>query len=175
MQLYTYLGAALMALLVMLLPALAHKQHWNVIREDWRHPLRIVFGVLHEELGVAVVTYISKFGNTGTTTPPTAAEANFLVTQVAQVFLADTDTEAIMVHNWGGALGPSFASFGFPIVIMNKILGAGAAPNGPSVATNFTFGLGNSNQVYIEKAVGAAGGTFLVYLMLPHSLISRSH
>ena len=27
----------------------------------------------------------------------------------------------------------------------------------------------------IEKAAGAPGGTFLVYLLLPHSLIARQH
>jgi hypothetical protein len=166
MELFTYVGVGLVALLVMMLPALAFKQHWNVIREDWRYPLRLAFGILAEDLGVTI-TYLSKFGNTNTTTAPTAIEANFLPIQTAQVFVADTDTEVQLVHNWGGLLGPSFASFGFPFVGINKLLGTGN-----SFRTDWTIGLANSNKVFLTKPAGTGtGGTFLVTLFLPHSLI----
>jgi hypothetical protein len=172
MQFATYIGAVLLAVLALALPALAIQfKHGKSALSFMRPRGRFLWDLVASELGVTV-TYFSKFGNVNTTTPPTAIEANFLPCQVAQVFFADTDTEAIVIHNWGGLLGPSFATFLFPIVIMDKVLGAAAT----SFATNFTFGLGNSNQVYIEKPIGTGtGGTYNVYLLLPHSLIARGH
>ncbi len=158
-------GAALWAVLLSL-PALAYKTLKRL--NDWTPP-----GLIPGESGVVTITYLSKFTQTGTTTAPTAAQASQLTAQVAQVFMADTDTEAIVVHNWGGALGPSFASFGWPFTNLVKILGAGTVAAGGSLATNFTFGLTNSNQVYIEKAVGAPGGTFLFYMFLPSSYMAK--
>jgi hypothetical protein len=172
MNLYQVLGAAL-AVLALALPALIIRFR-NPEALDWMRPKgSFLRDLVASELGVTI-TYLSKFKNVNTTTAPTGAEASQLPCQVAQVFMADTDTEAIVVHNWGILMGPSFATFGWPIIIMNKILGAGTAAEGGSLATNFTFGLANSNQVYIEKAVGAAGGTFLVYLFLPSSFLART-
>ncbi len=52
---------------------------------------------------------------------------------------------------------------------MAKALG-GASDS--SFATNFTFGLSNTNQVYITKVgVGTGqGGTYNVWLRYPHSI-----
>ena len=163
MELFTFTGAVLAALLVMVLPALAHKQHWNVIREGWRHPLRLALGVLTEELGVVVVTYTWPgvgLGGGPTVTAPTAALAKQVPVQTAQVFFADTDTEAIIVHNKG--LPASFPAQLFPIIVVTKALGA--ATDG-SFGTSFTFGKANTNQVYMTKisAVGS-GGTYNVAL-----------
>jgi hypothetical protein len=164
-------SAVLLLALLAILPAL---DHFHIKPFGDRRPrVRLSFrDFFASELGVAVVTYLSDFAGYGTTTPPTAAQASQLPCQVAEVFLADTDTEAIVVHNWGYALGPSFASFRWPIVIMNKALGAGAGGSA-SFGANFTFGLTNSLQVYIEKPAGAAGGTFEVYLLLPTSYIAK--
>jgi hypothetical protein len=57
---------------------------------------------------------------------------------------------------------------------MNKLLGAGAS-GAASFATNFTFGLANSLQLYIEKPAGAPGGTFQVVMFLPSSFLGRRY
>ncbi len=165
--LLTYFGAALLALLAIALPALAHSQHRALIREDWRHPLRLLFGVLQSELGTVVVTYCTPIMGTPGTTAPTSNQASQVVEQQAQIFWADTDTQAIFVHNWG--LPNSFPTFLWPQVIINKSLG-GASDS--SFATNFTVGLTNTNQVYITKVgVGTGqGGTYNVYLRRPFSM-----
>ena len=121
---------------------------------------------------MATITYLSKFTNTNTSTAPTAPQASQLTTQVAQVFFLDTDTQAIIVHNWGVLLGPSFATFQWPLCSVIKILGAAADF---SWATNFTWGLTNSNQVYLNKPVGTGtGGTYIVYLQLPISYMAKA-
>lgn len=166
MQLYAILGAGLMALLVMAWPALTQPQFRSHEHKRFMRPGGL-WDLVTSELGVTI-TYLSQNGSNNTTTPPTAAEASLLPMQAAQVFWADTDTEAIVIHNWGSRLGPSFASFGFPVVVMNKLLGAVAT----SFRTDFTFGLASSSRVFITKPIGTGtGGTFLVSLFLPHSII----
>jgi hypothetical protein len=164
MQLYVFIGAALMALLAMLLPALAHRQHWSVIREDWRYPLRLALGVLNEDLGVAI-TYCwpgNGGGGVGGATPPTAVAAAQVPVQTAQVFFADTDTQAVVVHNKG--LQASFPAFLYPVVVITKSLG-GAVDT--SFATNFTIGKALTNSVTINKlSIGpGSGGTYDVALI----------
>ena len=159
MQLFTFIGAVLLALLALSLPALAHTQHRNFIRESWRHPLRLVFGVLSEELGVAIVYTYPGNGAGGTSaTGPTSAAAAQVPVQTAQVFFAAGDTEAIVVHNRG--LQASFPAQLFPVIVMTKTLGAADT----SFASVFTFGKSNTNQVYIEKLAGDLGGTYDVAL-----------
>jgi uncharacterized protein (DUF697 family) len=51
--------------------------------------------------------------------------------------------------------------------IMVKLLGASTDA---SFATAFTFGLTNTNQVYITKQTLSDGGTYAVYLRKPHSI-----
>jgi hypothetical protein len=113
-----------------------------------------------------VVTYCTPIGGTPSTTPLTAAQASQVPEQQAQVFWADADTQAIFVHNWG--LPNSFPTWLWPQCFVNKSSG-GASDS--SFATNFTFGLTNTNQVYITKVgVGTGqGGTYNVYLRRPHS------
>ena len=163
MELMTFTGVALIALLVMVLPALAHKYHWTVIREDWRRPLKMFLGVLSEELGVTIVYCWPGAGTgaTGGATPPTAVQASQSPVQSAQVFFADGDTEAIIVHNKG--LQKSFPAFLYPMILVDKALGAGADN---SFRTQFTFGRANTNQVYMTKAAGAGtGGTYTVWMI----------
>lgn len=164
--LFAYFGAALVAVLALALPALAHTQHWRVIREDWRYPLRLVLGILSEELGVVVVTYCHPIIGTPTTTAPTAAQARQMTELAAQVFFADTDTQAVITHNAG--LPISFPTWLWPQVFFNKSLG-GASDS--SFATNFTFGLTNTNSVTMNKiGIGTGqGGTYNVYLRFPWS------
>ena len=164
---FSYTGVALLlALLVSALPALVHRQHLFVIREDWRHPLRLAFGVLQETLGVVVVTYSNPLQGAPTTTAPTGSQAALMPEIAAQVFFADTDAQAVIVHNWGYAVSaPGFLD---PQVFFNKSLG-GASDS--SFATNFTFGLTNTNSVTMNKiGVGTgSGGTYNVYLRKPYS------
>ena len=169
MQLYTFIGAALVALLVTLLPALAHKQHRNLIREEWRYPLRLMFGVLTSELGTASILYTTPELGTPTATAITAAVASKVVAQVAQVTFADGDLTIPFVHNWGGIMPASFPTWGFP-EIQYYWLSQNASPT--SFQTALTFGIANTNQVTINKtSVGTgSGGVVQVILRLPHSM-----
>jgi len=166
-----YFGAALLAVLALALPALAHKEHWLVMRESWRYPLRILLGVLESELGTVTVTYCHPILGAPTTTAPTAAQAAQIVELAATVFFADTDTQATITHNWGaaGKCPNSYQNWLWPQVFFVKALG-GASDS--SFATNITFGLTNTNSVTMNKVgIGTGqGGTYNVYLRVPHSI-----
>jgi hypothetical protein len=166
MELFAYIGAALVALLVTVLPALAHKQHWNVIREDWRYPLRLVFGVLSEELGAVTVTYFIRGGNTvinGSTTGPTTSQAAQLVKQAAVVvFGVVADIQALFTHNWG--LDLSAGTFYEPEIIWEPI-----STTGNTAWPLITFWRVNSNVVSVNKLVSDTAVTGLVTLRKPHS------
>jgi len=171
----TFSGAALvLALLALALPALVlrfkgeSRDVFRAMRPHggfWRD-------LVCSELGVTI-TYLSKFTGTGTSTPPTAAQASQLTAMTAQISWTDAETQAIIVHNWGVLLGPSFASFGWPFVTMPIDITSTAARSN-SFATGFTFGLTNSNQVYVNKLAGAPGGTYLIYLFLPISFMAKA-
>ena len=119
-----------------------------------------------DQLGTFAVTYTSAFPGNGTSTAPTAVQARQLRIQTAIVSFADADTTGTVVHNWGaaGVLGNSFASYEFPAVWMIQLL-ATASPS--SFATDFTFGLSNSNQITINKtSIGTgSGGSWAVYML----------
>jgi hypothetical protein len=178
-------GAALLALLVLALPALAYRQHWTVMREDWRQPLRLLFGILAEELGSSIVYNSNISYPVGCTvaafvagaTAPTLAQvqASQVPTQNAQIFWADGDGAVTVTHNWGaaGLLGSTnaimLANAAFIQASMVKVLG-GASDS--SFATNFTYGLtANTNSITITKVgVGTGqGGTYQLTLRLPYS------
>jgi len=167
MELFAYIGAALVALLVTLLPALAaHKQHWILVREAWRYPLRLVLLGLSEELGSSLL-YTTPIIGTPSATAITAAQASQVNTQIAQVTLADNDTVATFVHNWG--LPASFPTFGYPEILWYW-LSQTASPN--SFQTALTFGITNTNQVTINKTGvhTGSGGVLQVVLRRPHSI-----
>ncbi len=161
----TIAGAVLLALLVML-PALALFSNFKPFGDIQRKPLHGFFRTLwRSEVGAVVVTYCTPIGGTPSTTPLAANQASQVPEQTATISWQDADTQAIFVHNWG--LPNSFPTFLFPMPIMVKLLGASGDP---SFATAFTFGLTNTNQVYITKQTLAAGGTYAVYLRKPHSI-----
>ena len=166
MQLFAFVGAVLVALLVMLLPALAHRTHRSIIREAWRRPLGLVLGVLQSELGVITVTYCTPILGAPTTTAITASQASQVSEQQAQIQWGDADTNAVFVHNWG--LPNSFPTWLWPQIFMYEVL-ASSSPS--SFATAFTFGISNTNSVNIAKVgVGTGqGGTWNVYLRRPYS------
>lgn len=172
MELFNVFGAALLAaVLALALPALIIRYQHGPGVLKWMRPRSFWWGLVQSELGVTI-TYLSKFTNVNTTTAPTAPQASQLTAQVAQISMTDAETQAIVVHNWGVLLGPSFATFGWPMVSTPIDIGSLAARSN-SFATGWTFGLGNSNQVYINKLAGAPGGTYLVYLFLPTSYMAK--
>ena len=155
-----HFGAALLTVLLSL-PALVCNKLKTVL--EWTPP-----GLMPGQAGVVTVTYCWPGGATGnTTTAPTAAAASGVTEQIAKVAMADADTSAIFVHNWG--LPASSPTFLFPICsYCQDTIGVGP---GTDLAT-LTFDLTNTNQVTIAKvnALGS-GGTFRVFLSRPHSLI----
>ena len=173
MNLISLFGAVLLALLISAMPALVHPQHWKVLRGDARLLLRRPFLFLADlfgsEVGTVSVTYCTPILGTPSTTAPTAAQAAQVVKQMAQVSFLDTDAVATITHNWGAAGKITNSSPGWllPIVMFNKSLG-GASDS--SFATEFTFGLTNTNSVTMTKiGLGTGqGGTFNVYLRIPY-------
>jgi hypothetical protein len=162
MELLNFTGAVLLALLVMVLPALAHKHHWTVIREDWRHPLRLLFGVLDETLGAVTVTYYvtaSGVRIAGSTTGPTGAQAAQAQKQSAVVVFGVTaDIQALFTHNWGLELSAGF--YEEPEVLFEPI----------STTTYWpliTFWRANSNVLSINKLGTDAPTTVMVTLRRP--------
>lgn len=164
----TILGAVLLALTAML-PALTAPIYFR------RHLKRMILGLrgvnwrdaLWDESGAVVVTYTSNFTGTGGTTAPTGTQASGLKVQTAEVFFADADAQAVITHNWGSVIsspGPqSWAVYLIPYISFVKLLG-GASDS--SFATNFTFGLGLTNSITMNKiGVGTgSGGTYAVVL-----------
>lgn len=169
MNFIAYLTAALVALVVMLLPAVAHQQHRNLIREKWRVPLLAFFrGLLIEEWGYTV-TYCWPGGATGpTTTNPTATQASQVNLQTAIVSMGDTETFALFTHNWG--LPASFPTFLFPLIFYRQSdLGIGVQ----TFAAALTFNIVSSTNVITINKISSigSGGSFIVTLMRPVSLI----
>ena len=167
MQLFAFVGAVLLALLTVLLPALAHRSHRNFIRESWRRPLGLALGVLQSELGAIIVTYCTPILGAPTITAITAAQASQVPEQQAQIQWADADTTAVFVHNWG--LPNSFPTWLWPQLFMYEV---GGTASQASFATAFNVSISNTNSVAITKVgVGTgSGGTFNVYLRRPHSV-----
>jgi hypothetical protein len=155
-----FFGAVLLGLLASL-PALAQKQHWRIVRTFWKTgTLNCIRAFATEDWGVVVVTYCNR-GFSLSVTPLTQSQASQLPIQAAQIFFADTDAQAVFVHNWG--LPNSYPNWLLPMVTVAKSLGGGSDP---SFGSAFTFGLTNTNSVTLNKlSVGAgSGGTYNVWL-----------
>jgi len=135
----------------------------SIARFMWGDRRRIAFtwrGFWVDQEGVVAITYLFPTGN-NSATAPTAVQASQTITQTALVFFADSDTQAVVTTNWG--LPASAPFFGFPMIWMIKQLG-GASDS--SFATNFTFGITNTNSVTINKIGNGtgSGGTYLLTL-----------
>jgi len=171
MELITKLGAVLiLALLALALPALAHSQHWSAICAFYRRAgwaARSWRDLAISECGYTV-TYCWPGGASGqSTTAPTQIQASAVSLQTAAVAIGDAETFAYFTHNWG--LGASFPSFLFPLITYRQ----SDIGTGPSTAlAALTFNIANTNVVIINKVAGVGnGGTFIVTLMRPHSLV----
>lgn len=160
-------GLALLMILVWLRGLFSLGEHRREFFHAWRMGWVGIFRQLWlTDFGVVVVTYTSPFSGQGGIVAPTANQASALPAQTAQVFFADTDTQAVITHNWG--LPASFPSYLFPEVFFVKSLGGGSDS---SFNTGFTFGLTNTNSITMNKlSVGTgSGGTYNVYMRRPNS------
>jgi len=167
MQLGFFIGAVLMALLAMLLPALAHKQHRNLIRESWRAPLRLLLGVLTEELGAITTGYYVRGGGgvtiMGSATPATTSQASQVMKQVAVItFGVLADAQATFTHNWG--LDASAPVYREPEILWD-LVSTGLTTYTPLI----TFDRTNTNVVYVNKT-GGDSCVIQVTLRRPHSM-----
>lgn len=164
MNLTFLLGAALVALLASLLPALIHKAHWKVLQEFYatRHVFRLlVRQLVYGECGTVTVTYYCRGSGPGilgvANTPPTAAQAaTFQVQKALIAFSATTDVQALFTHNWG--LDASAPGYYDPVISVYQILDNTYAPS-------LTFDVTNTNVVKVNKKATDAPCTVLVALM----------
>lgn len=162
-------NAALAVVLVLAasLPALAFPQHRAMLK---RLGLQSPFNLRRLwscEAGYTV-TYCWPGGSTGqSTTAPTAVQASQVTMMTAAVAIGDAETFALFTHNWG--LSASFPSFLFPVIQYRQ----SDFGTGPSTQLgNLTFNISNTNVITINKLAGVGnGGTFIVTLMRPHSLV----
>ena len=172
-SLLNYGAVLLVALLALAMPALAFHHHRRMLREAWRRPLRAIFeglffGLVYSEAGYTVnYCWPGGVGAGQTTTAPTAAQASQVTLMTAAVAMGDAETFALFTHNWG--LPASFPSFLFPVITYRQ----GDIGTGPSTQLgNLTFNISNTNVITINKLAGVGnGGTFIITLMKPHSII----
>ena len=96
------------------------------------------------------------------TTPATAAQAAGASVQTATISFLDADTTVTVTHNWN--FDTTALARGLPL-IGSVVSAAGTAPALVAVASA-------ANTVVFAKAAGAGtGGTFLVSLQRPHSIL----
>lgn len=166
MRIALKLGALLAALFLVVLPACALVDFSNV------HIGALVLG-LGLSMGLAGVTVIYGWPVQGTTAP-TAAQAAKCSIQTATVVMGDTETQAAFTHNWGnsngtgGWIAASFPTFLFPIISARLDQSSNTTV---TFMTALTYDISNTNVVFINKANGAFGGTFVVTLFRPHSFM----
>ena len=161
-----YGAVLLLALLASVLPALAHKEHWVVMREAWRAPLRLLLGVLTEELGAVTTGYYVRGGGgvtiMGSPTPATAAQASQVQRQTAVItFGLLGDSAATFTHNWG--LDVSAPVYRDPEILWD-LVSTGLTTYTPLIA----FDRSNTNSVIVTKTGGDAC-VVVVTLRRPHS------
>ena len=166
MNLLTTIGAALMLFaLLYALPALGlNFKPFGDLRE---HPFRSfrLWDLVQSELGAVSVVYYSRGGPVtinGSTTPPTAQQAAFLMKQSAKVVFGVTaDAQALFTHNWG--LDASAPTYFEPEILQVGML---------SVTTYhplITFDWSNTNVLAINKPNTDAPFTCAVTIRRPHS------
>lgn len=96
------------------------------------------------------------------TTPPTAQQASTVQDIFCQVAMtADTDTTAVITHNWGISASDS-TNFGFPQILRTTLTGSTVQ----TFETMLTYDIVTStNVVTVRKTGGASsGGTWNIHL-----------
>lgn len=110
------------------------------------------------------VTYFTRGGNVvinGSTTAPTATQAQQVLTQKAVVVFGVTaDAQARFTHNWG--LDLSAPGFYDPQITFYQLSDTTACPS-------LTFDVANTNVVTINKSASNAPVTIVVTLRKPGS------
>ena len=157
------IGAGLAALFLMVAPALAstptnispHALGWIAAALS----LGVVFGTV-------TVTYVWPVSST---TAPTGAQAAKTMVVVAQVNWADADTTSLVTHNFGlgTVVTNAFPTTGqyMPEVILTPVSASTAPFSSQTIAWT------NSVAITIGKgSIVGSGGTFVIYMRLPHSM-----
>lgn len=138
-----------------------YEVRWTGPRFRWKD-------FLASELGVVSVLYFvegSAVAINGSTTPPTGQQAAQVFKQIAQVVMADADTQALFTHNWN--LGASAPTYFNPEIFYYQQLNTA----GGTWLTGLTFDVTNTNVVKVNKLnFLGTGGTFIVTLRRPHSV-----
>jgi len=162
-----FIGAALFALLLSVTPALAITSH------SLHHISGVAIAISMAGLGLCgtvVVTYAENLNAAraavgffpGGTTAPTAGQAAQMNSLGATVFMADTDTTAIVIHNW-------LLTAAQVAALEPWIVWWWTSAGTTLLGMNFTS---SSTNVIVTKASGTgSGGTFNVILQNPNSLI----
>ncbi len=159
-----YAGAVLLALLVSVLPALAHKPHWQEIRRTLASPLLMLNELLIGESGAVVVTYA--YPGSGTV-PATAQQASQVQAQTLQISFADADTTGLVTHNFGlqtATFTPNTGQF-FPEVLLTPGVVGTAFP-----ALGVVWTSGNVITIAKGNTATGSGGTYVVTIRRPHSM-----
>ena len=177
---FTLIGAAVLLALVLLVPAFALStapssynpyNHGAVLDRQLppapaqapvRHTGSRVFLLLASLTALAGVTVTYAYPVTGTVAP-TVAQARHCNALTAKVVFADGDTTATITHNWQEST-TALAELSPWCRVYNDTLGT-ALPY-------LSFVLTDSVSVALLKAAGnGTGGTFVVILERPHSIV----
>jgi hypothetical protein len=164
----TFRSAALIALAVILLPALAYPNTLNAVpAESGGHGALIIALSLVGLLGAVTITY--NFQPAGThvavssTTAPTAAQARFFNSIGVLLEMAETDTTGTITHNWEivanerGQYQPWLSWY---------TLTAGTA------LPFLSFSVAGTNAVTVTKtSASGTSGSFVVLLQRPNTLV----
>lgn len=175
------LGAALLALALLVMPALAASQYQPEASREIAATSQQTPIPSHGGIGTVLLLWVSALGILGTTitylfpvasttTAPTAIESSRVPTVVAQVVFVDADTTAALTHNFGIATAAGFAGLqpniaqGFPQVILDWIATS-------TVVATIGYTNTSGNVVTLTKAslLGTAG-TMFVTISKPHTL-----
>jgi hypothetical protein len=161
--------AALIALAVILLPALALATIDATIEPSGGHgALLLALSALGLLVGAVTITY--NFQPSGThvpvssTTAPTAAQARHFNSIAALVTYAEADTTATVTHNWG--MTAAEAQQYQPWVSIYTVTSGTAVPL-------FSINVANTNAVVVDKtAANGTSGSFCVILQRPNSIVT---
>lgn len=161
------IGAVLIALALCMLPVAAILAHLTVFN------LTTAALGLCGLAGTVTFTYESfqtgSFGGNftgGSSTAPTAAQAQQVNAMSASVAFTDTDTTWVFTHNWG--LSAAQAAALWPQVDMNIISNNTGTPVAPVIAVNVTS---NTNLVTFTKVQATGSGcTMSIVLRRPASI-----
>jgi hypothetical protein len=107
--------------------------------------------------GAVTVTYKTPVSGL---TAPTAAQVYGLGLISAVLEIGDTDTSAVITHNFG--LDANELASRFPIVVMNPTAGGTVFPQ-------FTIAKATNSVTLTKASASGTGGSFDVFILRPHT------